>query len=43
MLAYYRNNLVHLFLNEAYLACVLVAFGETLTEIEGVPLRRLWK
>ena len=28
MLAYYRNNLVHLFLNEALVAASFLAFGE---------------
>jgi len=27
MLAYYRNNLIHLFTNEAYIACSLKAIG----------------
>lgn len=38
MLSYYRNNLVHLFINEAYIACSLVAFGESISREEGVPL-----
>jgi glycerol-3-phosphate O-acyltransferase len=38
MLAYYRNNLVHVFINDAYISCALEAFGESVTEIEGVPL-----
>lgn len=38
MLAYYRNNLVHVFLNEAYICCAIEAFGETIGEIEGVSL-----
>ena len=28
MLAYYRNNLVHLFLNESYIATAFQAFGD---------------
>ena len=28
MLAYYRNNLIHLFLNECYIAASFLAFGE---------------
>jgi glycerol-3-phosphate O-acyltransferase len=28
MLSYYRNNLAHVFINEAYIACTLVGFGE---------------
>lgn len=43
MLAYYRNNLIHLFINEAYISCVLDSFGETISEVEGVKLERLWE
>lgn len=32
MLAYYRNNLIHLFINECYIACVLSSFGEIDTQ-----------
>jgi glycerol-3-phosphate O-acyltransferase len=31
MLAYYRNNLIHLFLNECYIAASFLAFGEQIT------------
>jgi glycerol-3-phosphate O-acyltransferase len=31
MLSYYRNNLIHLFLNEGYIASSLEAFGDTTT------------
>jgi glycerol-3-phosphate O-acyltransferase len=30
MPAYYRNSLVHLLVNNAYIACALEAFGETI-------------
>lgn len=44
MLAYYRNNLIHLFLNEAYIATSLLAFGEsTAASQQGVSLQRLWE
>jgi glycerol-3-phosphate O-acyltransferase len=43
MLAYYRNSLVHLFVNDAYIACALEAFGETINSSEGVSLQRLWE
>ena len=43
MLAYYRNNLVHLFTNESYLATALQAFGEQMIQTEGVSLKRLWE
>lgn len=43
MLAYYKNNLVHVFLNEAYIACSLLAFGANTVETEGISLQRLWE
>jgi glycerol-3-phosphate O-acyltransferase len=39
MLAYYRNNVIHLFLNEAYVATAFSAFGE---QSQDVSLKRLW-
>ena len=42
MLAYHRNGLIHLFLNEAYVSASLIAFGESAAESQGVPLNRLW-
>jgi glycerol-3-phosphate O-acyltransferase len=42
MLAYYRNGLIQLFLNEAYISASLLAFGESTVESQGVPLNRLW-
>ena len=38
MLANYRNNLIQVFLNESYIATAILAFGETITETEGVTL-----
>lgn len=43
MLAYYRNGLVHIFLNEAYICCALESFGESIGEIQGFSLQRLWE
>jgi len=43
MLAYYRNNIAHVFLNEAYIACSIEAFGENLSEEEGISLQRVWE
>ena len=43
MLAYYRNNLIHLFLNEAYISCALQAFGESSTLNQGITVQRLWE
>ncbi|CDW88677.1 male sterility protein [Stylonychia lemnae] len=42
MLAYYRNGLIQLFLNEAYISASLLAFGESTVDSQGVPLNRLW-
>eukprot|EP00347_Sterkiella_histriomuscorum_P008623 403344386 len=42
MLAYYRNGIVHMFLNEAYIAASLLAFGQSTAESQGVLLTRLW-
>ncbi len=41
MLAYYRNHVVHVFLNEAYIASSLISFGAAVIETEGVPISRL--
>lgn len=43
MLAYYRNNLVHLFLNEAYIATTLQAFGDQISMTQGITVKRLWE
>jgi glycerol-3-phosphate O-acyltransferase len=42
MLSYYRNNLVHIFLAEAYIACSLLGFGESISEEQGIPLQRVY-
>lgn len=36
MLAYYRNNLIHMFLNESYISIVLSSFGDDSVQSEGV-------
>mmetsp|Transcript_8969 Transcript_8969/g.6734 ORF Transcript_8969/g.6734 Transcript_8969/m.6734 type:complete len:169 (+) Transcript_8969:917-1423(+) len=41
MLSYYRNNLAHLFINEAYISCVLLAFGEKGCQEDGVLIHRV--
>ena len=38
MLAYYRNSLVHCFINEAYIACSLRSFGEFVSKEEGISV-----
>jgi glycerol-3-phosphate O-acyltransferase len=44
MLAYYRNNLSHLFINEAYIACALKALGgNTSDDMSVVSVQRLWE
>ncbi len=42
MLSYYRNNLAHLFINESYIACSIVAFGENISKEEGIPVQRVY-
>ena len=42
MLSYYRNNLIHLFLNESYIATSLNAFGDQTSLREGISFTRLW-
>lgn len=41
MLSYYRNTIVHVFLPEAFIGCVLASFGNQLNQEEGVALDRL--
>lgn len=41
MLAYYRNSLTHVFINETYIACALRAFGISVIEEQGVSIQRL--
>ncbi len=41
MLSYYRNNLVHLFINEAYIACAILAFGHDFSEELGIAKTRI--
>eukprot|EP00742_Colponemidia_sp_Colp-10_P010413 GILJ01011431.1.p1 GENE.GILJ01011431.1~~GILJ01011431.1.p1 ORF type:complete len:1177 (+),score=214.25 GILJ01011431.1:40-3570(+) len=43
MLSYYRNQIMHLFVNEALVACALHAFGHQLAWTEGVNVNRLWE
>ena len=41
MLSYYRNNLTHCFLPEAFIGCVMASFGEQLSTQEGVEPERV--
>ena len=43
LLSYYRNQLIHIFLNEAICACALVSFGREMAWKEGVSFERLWE
>lgn len=43
MLAYYRNSIIHLFLNECYIATALQAFGDQTIQTQDVSLKRLWE
>jgi glycerol-3-phosphate O-acyltransferase len=42
MLAYYRNNLTNVFLNEAIIMTTLASFGMDFVINEGVLVTRLW-
>ncbi len=42
MLAYYRNNLTHVFINEAEIACALLGFTLD-NSSKGVAVDALWK
>lgn len=43
MLAYYRNNLTHVFINEAEIACTLLGFSEVKEASGGLSLDDAWK
>lgn len=43
LLAYYRNNLIHIFINEAFIACSLFGFGHEMLFQEGVEKQQLWE
>ena len=38
LLAFYRNNLIHLFFSEACIACSLLGFGEETSEKQGISI-----
>ena len=42
LLSYYRNHLIHLFINEAFIACSLMGFDYDDVKDHGVPRRDLW-
>ena len=43
MLAYYRNNLVHIFISEALVSCSLFGFEQTSAWQTGVDKHELWQ
>jgi len=43
MLAYYRNNLTHVFINEAEIACSLLGFSLDKDASQGISIESLWK
>jgi glycerol-3-phosphate O-acyltransferase len=43
MLAYYRNNLTHVFINEAEIACTLLGFSNLKETSGGLSLDDAWK
>lgn len=42
MLAYYRNNLIHLFINDAEVACTMIGFNSIQDISKGISLDALW-
>lgn len=43
MLNYYRNGLIHLFIQEGFMSCALCSFGYKAATEEGVPLDKHWQ
>lgn len=43
MLAYYRNNLIHYFVNDALIACALLGFSNIQNIAEGVNVQLVWE
>ena len=43
MLSYYRNNLTHVFINEAEIACTLLGFSISKDANTGVSIDEAWK
>ena len=41
LLAYYKNSIMHVFINEAFIAVSLLGFGPIIYE-EGVDMQQLW-
>lgn len=42
LMSYYRNNLIHIFINESFITCSLYAFGEKCAHKEGVSREDLF-
>ena len=42
LLSYYKNMILHLFMNESLVAIVLISFGESLSLKEGVSFERFY-
>jgi len=42
MLTYYRNNLIHHFINESYVACTLLGISNIHDIGKGVNIKDLW-
>lgn len=43
MLAYYRNNLIHLFVNEAIIACAILGLGSIVDSAKGISLEKIYE
>ena len=38
MLSYYRNNLIHAFINHSEIACSLLGLSSVFNPIQGIPI-----
>ena len=43
MLSYYRNNLIHVFINEAFIACTILGLTNMGEKVQEIPLESIWK
>lgn len=43
MLAYYRNNMIHLFVNEAIVACAILGLGSINDVSKGISIDQIWE
>jgi glycerol-3-phosphate O-acyltransferase len=43
MLAYYRNNLIHIFINEAFVSCSLLGMGTVIDKAQGYSIDEVYE